>query len=142
MMRALILSALVVVVSACGMPVEDIDQDSLQTECGSDHPLVGSAGSFETHFHGVAGTVTAVDDCTIQIENFTYDGTGLDVRIIGSPDQDWNNGIALTNDLRQSGGYDKESLTLSLPEGVTLDDVQTLSVWCVTVSENFGDAAL
>ena len=41
------------------------------------------AAELEEYFHDVSGTAEIVDDCTVIIHDFTYDGTGLDVRIYG-----------------------------------------------------------
>jgi len=126
--------------AACGTG-EDISDDDLQTECDSTHARVGKSAEFTGHFHSVAGTAVAQDDCTIRVDNFTYDGTGLDVRVYASATGDFaTDGFAISNDLRRSGGYDNEELTISLPNGVTMDDFEHISIWCVSVSENFGDA--
>ena len=37
-------------------------------------------------FHDVGGTARSIDDCTIEITDFTYDGTGIDVRLYGDLD--------------------------------------------------------
>jgi len=36
-------------------------------------------------------------------------------------------------------GYDNASFTLTLPESITLDDFNGVSVWCVPVGTSFGD---
>ncbi len=53
-------------------------QDSLQQEstCTKTHPLVGSSVALSSIAHSVSGTVRVVDDCTIEINNFSYDGGG------------------------------------------------------------------
>jgi hypothetical protein len=38
---------------------------------------------FNTKFHGVKGTATIVDDCTIEITDFQYDGQGIVVDFYG-----------------------------------------------------------
>jgi hypothetical protein len=86
----------------------------------------------------VGGTATIVDDCSIEIDNFTYDGTGIDVRIYGGLGGDYDSGFALTQDLLKAGGYFGELLLATLPEGRTLDELDGISVWCVTVGADFG----
>ena len=111
--------------------------------CDATHSRVGESLTLQTRFHDVAGTATVIDDCTIEVTNFTYDGTGIDVRFyngVGSP-PDYNAGVPLSGDLIRSGGYDNETFTITLPEAVTLDDVDGLSVWCVDVAVSFGDGA-
>ena len=40
-------------------------------------------GDFKTYQHGVSGQLYAVDEQTLRIENFTYDGKGPDAYFIG-----------------------------------------------------------
>jgi len=47
--------------------------------CSSDHPLVGATADFTTRFHDVVGTVTVLDDCSLEVTNFGYDGLGPNV---------------------------------------------------------------
>lgn len=124
---------------ACGE--QDFEQDALQTECGATHAKVGFAAELETHFHDVSGTVVAVDDCTLEIRNFTYDGGGLDVRLVAAQGEAFGNGITLSDNMLGEPA-DGETRTFHLPDGVTLDDFDHLSIWCVAVSESFGDGQL
>ena len=114
-------------------------QPSTQT-CTSTDSRVGQVGTFRTLFHGVSGTARIVDDCTISIEHFNYDGGGLDVRVYGGRDSTFRDAVILSSDLRRPGGYRDETLTVRLPDGVTLDDVRAIAIWCVVVDVNFGDA--
>lgn len=102
---------------------------------------VGQSVALTTRFHGASGTVTVVDEQTLRIEAFTFDGGGIDVFIVGSPDGDFATGVKLSADLIRAGGYRNETLTLPLPAGTTLDDVRHLSVWCETAAVSFADAA-
>ena len=116
------------------------DVGDLQDQCAGTHPRVGLTAVLTTRFHGDSGTARIVDDCTIVIENFAFDGAGLDVRAYaGDTAGKFDNGRILSNDLRRTGGYNNETLTIKLPTGVTLDDVGSLSIWCVPVSMSFGD---
>jgi hypothetical protein len=114
----------------------DTDADS---DCPQTHARVGHVAELETHHHDTAGTATILDDCTIQVTGFTYDGTGLDVRFYGALGSDFDSGFALTEDLIRDGGYSDETLTITIPEGHTVDEVDSLSLWCVDVSRSFGD---
>lgn len=109
-------------------------------DCGSTHPLVDSTAMFNTFAHQVGGTATVVDDCTIRLDDFTFDGQGVNVQLYGGLAGAYANGFSMSGDLRRSPGYAGESLTFTLPEGVTLDDLDGVSVWCVPVGINFGDA--
>lgn len=137
--------ALAASLSACAGPgptdAASLADAPVQEGCGSTHALVGATGVLSERFHDVKGTVTVVDDCTLRVDGFSYDGGGLDVRFYGAPDGDFAAGTAITaNLLGQS--YDGDTLTIALPEGVTLDDVKQLSVWCVVAREDFGSTTL
>jgi len=107
--------------------------------CDGTHSRVGHVAELETHHHETAGTATILDDCTIQVAGFTYDGTGLDVRFYGALGGDWGSGFAMTDDLRRDGGYADETLTFSIPPEQTLDDLDGLSLWCIDAAVSFGD---
>ena len=110
--------------------------------CGASDPRVGKSAALRGYFHRVSGNVRIVDDCTLAIDNFTYDGGGLDVRVYAGRDRSFENGISLTGDIRRFGGYRNETLLVPLPAGVTLDDVRAVAIWCLAVNVNFGDAVL
>ncbi len=114
--------------------------DAGPSNCGTSHPRVGQTAQLTTIFHGVSGTATIVDDCTIRFDMFNYDGLGIDVRIYGGLGGNYTNGFAMTDDLLLPGGYNNATITATVPPGKTLDDLDGVSVWCVTVGQNFGDA--
>lgn len=107
--------------------------------CGSTHPLVGQTATLSTRSHGVSGTARVVDDCTIEIDDFVYDGNGIDVRVYGGRGGDYDAGFAMSGDLLRRGGYEGETVQANLPEGLTLDDLDGVSIWCVAVGTSFGD---
>jgi hypothetical protein len=111
------------------------------TGCAADDPRVGQTAVLRGYLHGVSGTARIVDNCTIDIENFSYDGIGMDVRVVGFKDNDVANGIPLTANIRyqRESGYNNETLTVPLPEGVTLDDIEGVAILCETFQINFGD---
>jgi hypothetical protein len=135
-----------IVATGCGGPGlvtgEGGEPAPAQTDCGADHELVGAVAVLDGRNHDVAGTFTLVDDCTLVLEDFQFDGGGLDVRVVGSADGDFSTGHVLTTDLRRSEGYDGETLEIALPEGTTPDDVRELSVWCVPAGADFGSGVL
>lgn len=106
--------------------------------CPQTHPMVGWRAELATFQHKVSGTAEILDDCTIQVTQFNYDGTGLDVRFYGGKAGDYAAGFAMSDDLLRTGGYTDETMTLTLPDGVTLSDLDGLSVWCVEVGVDFG----
>lgn len=92
--------------------------------CDSSSPFVGQTAVLEQHFHGVSGTAQIVDDCTIEIRDFRFDGGGLDVHVYGASDPAFQSGIVLSDDLRRLGGYAGETLTVHLSDGVRGDQVR------------------
>ncbi len=138
-MRRLTPSLLALVfASACAGGGEDLDPGPMQSDCASDHEAVGQEGSFVTLAHDVAGDARFVDDCTIELTSFTFDSGGVDVRFVIDADDEFADYRVISEDLRPDGPYEDETLTVPLPEGVTLDDVGALSVWCVPFGADFG----
>ena len=107
---------------------------SPQSECGGDDPRVGQTATWFAELHGIQGTLRIIDNCTIDIEHFSYDGIALDARIVGMKGtEDCDNGTILTPDIRRDGGYVDETYTIKLPEDVTLDDVERIGLCCAPV---------
>lgn len=115
-------------------PVDPVDPSG----CTSDHPMVGATATLVEAFHDVGGTAEILDDCTIEIRDFTYDGTGIDVRLYGGLGGNYDAGFAMGDDLIKTGGYEGETLVFTIPDGHTLDDLDGVSVWCVDVGVDFG----
>lgn len=110
-------------------------------DCEKTHAKVGKVLNFSNLFHDVSGRAEVIDDCTIEITGFNYDGAGIDVRIwtgAGSP-PNYGAGYGISEDLLKAGGYADVSFTLTLDENDSLDDIDGLSVWCVAVGISFGD---
>lgn len=119
----------------------DLSVSNAQTNCGSTSAKIGQTLSFSTLSHRVAGTATIVDDCTIKLEPFTFDGGGIDVRIYaanGLGRDAFNAGTSLTKDFLGTSFVDGTA-TFRLPVGVSLDDFTSLSVWCVAAGISFGE---
>ena len=110
-------------------------------ECDATHPNVGQVASLSTFAHQVSGTAVIVDDCTVRVDDFVYDGAGIDVRFYGGVGGNYEAGFSMSEqDLRRPEGYDgTETVYAQLPEGFTLDDLNGISVWCVPVAASFGD---
>lgn len=120
------------------MTLEDMGNNS-GNSCAKTHAKVGYTGSFSTLAHDVSGNATIVDDCTIVIENFTYDGGGPDVYVYAGIDHDYQSASAFAISGMLNGTiYDGDTLLLKLPSGKTLDDFNGLSIWCVDFNANFG----
>jgi hypothetical protein len=106
--------------------------------CTTNHATVGWVASLSTNSHNVSGQATIVDDCTIRIDNFNYDGGGLDdVRVYAGLNGDYDGGFAISDNLFGTTFTD-ETLTLTLPQSRTLDELNGISVWCILAQADFG----
>lgn len=110
-------------------------------QCDATHPKIGQEAELSTFAHQVSGTAVIVDDCTIRVDDFIFDGAGIDVRFYGGLGGDYDAGFSMSErDLRRPDGYDgSETVYAQLPEGLTLDELDGISVWCVPVAASFGD---
>lgn len=135
--------SLVLLATACAPAAFDPPAQAAPASatCGKTHARVGATAKLKNKFHGIGGTVTVLDDCRAEIRDFTYDGTGLDVRIYGAKGSQFGRGFAISKDLVRSRPYKGETIALRLPEGRTWDDVDSFSVWCVDVGVDFGSGA-
>ncbi|MEJ2418789.1 MAG: DM13 domain-containing protein [Exilibacterium sp.] len=118
---------------------EDNDEPA-QRECSSTHPKIGQVASFETHFHDIQGIATIIDDCSIRVDSFYYDGEGIDVHVYGGIGSEYRGGFSMGKNLVNRVGYEGESFIVQLPENKTLDDLDRVSIWCVPVGVSFADA--
>jgi hypothetical protein len=105
-------------------------------------PQIGSQATLSRIAHNVSGTVTIVDENTIQVDDFTYDGGGLSVYFyLGQADtrQSFLSGLQIGPQLlgRAFNG-NGPPLVIDLPAGQTLQGWNAVSVWCVTVGMSFG----
>ncbi|XP_066978046.1 protein Skeletor, isoforms B/C isoform X3 [Macrobrachium rosenbergii] len=104
-------------------------------------------GNFRTFQHNVSGSVWAVDEDKLYIENFYYDGNGPDAFFwIGNgSSQPTPRGHLIRYPLNTPDGkpavlprMDGENLVLHLPPGMKVTDMNWLSVWCRRFTVNFG----
>ncbi len=105
------------------------------------YPRAGWQATLSTRAHGVRGTVTIVDADTFRVDNFFYDGGGIDVHFIVAAADD--NNLFRTNrvvtDLNLLGTpHNGDSVTIDLPAGTTLDGYNAISLWCIPAQANFG----
>merc|ERR1712020_750208 len=111
-------------------------------------------GEFNNRAHGIGGTVYAVDEKTLLIKGFTYDGAGPDA-FFWAGTQGYPSGVGTILPYPFEGKFfeyedqsapmvsgrfsgDKE-ITLTLPDTLKATDIKWLSVWCRAFSVNFGD---
>jgi len=114
--------------------------DPGSSECAADHEKVGQTAILTEYFHDVGGVARIEDNCTIVVSGFTYDGNGIVVEFYAGQNRDFDPpaGFSISEDIkgtRFTGG----TYTITLNDGVTLDDFDSISVWCVDAGVNFGD---
>jgi len=135
------------VLSACGggaNPMSPPPQDTgnvITEDCSADHPYVGRTAALSNLAHGVSGNVTVINDCTLEVTNFNYDGGGPSVYFYGGQNESYVGDNAFSIGPRLNGRmWQNETLALAIPEGKSLDDFDSVSVWCFDFNANFGDA--
>merc|ERR1712080_751956 len=111
-------------------------------------------GDISTLHHAVSGELWALDDKTLMVKNFNYDGAGPDaffwVGTEGKPSATDEDKTAILAHPFNGVHYkynDKapvltiasnEQVTLILPPGMTESGLRWLSVWCRSYSVDFG----
>lgn len=114
--------------------------------CGMTSPKIGQTTQLsDMSTHDVSGTATIIDDCTIEITNFNYDGDGIVVEFYGAKDirdfvtnKSATRRIDSTDFLRRGRPYVNETIQVKLNDGQTLDDFNAISLWCSSVGIDFG----
>jgi hypothetical protein len=99
---------------------------------------------WETHFtqlgHGVRGTATILDERTIRLTHFSYDGLAPDMYVYLATNLTSaafrNSG--LTASPRLARAYTNETYLVQLPVGQTLNGWNAISIWCRAVQGSFG----
>jgi hypothetical protein len=117
------------------------DAEMAPVGCGADHPKVGWTAKLSTRQHGVSGDAVIVDNCTVEVRNFKYDGQGIDVRVYGATGTNYRDGWIMTEDLVRRERYNGETIVAKMPEGKSLDALDAVSVWCVDFAIDFGSGS-
>ncbi|KAG9510585.1 Protein Skeletor, isoforms D/E, partial [Fragariocoptes setiger] len=111
----------------------------------SKQPYYGSLiGKLVSRSNGVSGDVFAVDEQTLFIKNFNYDGQAPDAYFWSStssplPSAD---GFIVPDEkgsTKPLERYHNKDVVLRLPEGRTLREIRWLSIWCRQMKLNFGE---
>ena len=105
------------------------------------YPRAGWQATLSTRAHGVRGTVTIVDADTFRVDNFFYDGGGINVHFILAAADDNNayRTAQLVTDPNLLGmPHSGDSITIDLPAGTTFDGYNAISLWCIPAQANFG----
>ncbi|XP_050304285.1 protein Skeletor, isoforms B/C isoform X2 [Anthonomus grandis grandis] len=104
-------------------------------------------GPLQQFAHGIRGTVYAVDETTIFIKGFSYDGTGPDAFFwIGNSPRPSPEGIIIPypEDYHEREppvlkAHNNSNIILRLPMGKRIRDIRWLSVWCRRFTVDFGE---
>ncbi len=139
--------AFLIMITACGSdntttpPVSDSSFSiGTDTQCSSSHSLVGTTANLSSIAHGVGGMLTIIDDCTLEFTNFSYDGGGPAVFFYSGINGIYNNSNAnQISSLLTGTAFSNNTVRLILPSTVTLDDFDSISIWCVDFNANFGE---
>ncbi|KAL3173630.1 hypothetical protein MRX96_041453 [Rhipicephalus microplus] len=107
-------------------------------------PYLGTRiGKLNTHFHGVSGELYVVDDTTLYLKDFHYDGTGPDAYFwAGSSTRPDHTGFIIPDEKGRTtplGAYNGQDLVLKLPAGQAVSKIRWFAVWCRKFRANFGD---
>ncbi|XP_050357466.1 protein Skeletor, isoforms B/C isoform X1 [Nymphalis io] len=107
-------------------------------------------GRLTQYAHGIRGTVYAVDESTVFVRGFAYDGTGPDAYFwVGDTPQPSPEGTLVpypedyaSRDPPVLSAHTNSDILLRLPAGKRLRDIKWISVWCRRFTVNFGDVFL
>jgi hypothetical protein len=106
-------------------------------------PQAGWSATLSRRSHNTGGTVTVVDHDTLRVDNFTYDGGGLDVLFyLGREETNasFREGIAIGDQLLgQVFDGTQPPLFIDLPAGENITNWRAISLWCVDVYVSFGN---
>ncbi|MEM6925456.1 MAG: DM13 domain-containing protein [Myxococcota bacterium] len=125
---------LLTTLAACGGPVGEGDGIVDVSEV----PEVGWEAIFETRSHDVAGRAVIIDEQTIELQDFTYDGGGVNARLFLLPA-----GGAFTDDFELTDNlvgtpFDNENVLIDIPEDATFEEWNLITLWCVPFRVDFG----
>ncbi len=142
--QTLVFSLALLVLTGCGSGTSvssvatPTGSDAGVPSCGKTSSKIGQIATLQTRAHGVTGTAKVIDNCTIELTNFNYDGGGLpDVFAYGGKAGNYAAGFAIGKNLFGTK-VNNATMTLTLKEG-DLSNLDGLSIWCVRAGVSFGD---
>jgi len=105
-------------------------------------PQVGWQAVLSDIEENVSGTVSILDENTIQVDDFTYNGGGISVYFyLGTSETNsaFSSGLKIGDQLVGTF-YDgtQDPLVIDLPGANTLEGYNAISVWCEVAHVNFG----
>jgi len=104
-------------------------------------------GPFVETQHGIAGDVYIIDNSTLYIADFNYDGQGPSVVFFGGEEEDVGRGVQISYPYRRNIGIlgvrklkaiRKRDITINLPPKLNANQMVWMSVWCDTFQVSFG----
>ncbi|KAL7307222.1 hypothetical protein TKK_0000944 [Trichogramma kaykai] len=105
-------------------------------------------GSFTSFAHALSGDVYVVDEYTLFVKNFSYDGTAPNaVFWVGNSSMPMPDGTPISYPEHHSrnpsplGYYKNADILLKLPYNMRVRDIKYLSVWCQRFTDNIVAAA-
>ena len=108
--------------------------------CEATNPLVGQTSALRvSSLYGISGNVTILSDCEIQLTNFNYNGRGPNVSIYGAANGDFGSGVNMSEVLN-GRVWENATLNLFVPEGTSIGDINSFSVWCFQFDVDFSSA--
>jgi mono/diheme cytochrome c family protein len=109
------------------------------SDCATRDPHVGWIADLGVNMGEgqVSGKVAIVDDCTLELRDFSYDGNGIDVHVYGAKNQSFAPGFIIGDDLFGKV-FKNQTLRVTLPADKTLADLSWVGIWCIPAKANFG----
>ncbi|XP_064550220.1 protein Skeletor, isoforms B/C isoform X1 [Drosophila montana] len=104
-------------------------------------------GQFTNFAHGIKGAIYAVDESTLFVKSFAYDGTGPDAFFwVGKTPRPSPEGYIIPYPEEYIGSdppvlqaHNNTDIILRLPMGKRIKDIRWLSVWCRRFTVDFGE---
>ncbi|XP_055587341.1 protein Skeletor, isoforms B/C isoform X2 [Uranotaenia lowii] len=112
-----------------------------------DHYYGREIGRINSFGHGVKGLVFAVDESTLFVKGFAYDGSAPDAFFwVGNSPRPSPEGYIIPypeeytgRDPPALGQHENSDIILKLPMGKRIRDIRWLSVWCRRFTVDFGE---
>lgn len=102
------------------------------------YPRAGFSAVMPPGAHATHGVATIVDDRTIRLDNFYYDGTAPAVYVnlgVDSSNASFQNGTWIGPQLVTA--YNNASLTVQFPPGQTVSGFGAICIWCDAINACF-----
>jgi len=126
-------SLLILTLTACGGGIVG-DGNGIVDEV----PDVGWTAEIEGAFHDLAGFAEIIDGNTIDINDFSYDGGGLNARLFLVVDgAEFSEDYELTDNLVGSE-FANETLAVHIPDQAEFENWDSIVMWCVPAGVSFG----